>query len=92
MKNFHSMQQMIHDESGVLSFEWVLLGTILVIGVLTGMVAFRDVAVVQFSNVANAAGRLDQSCGYENCPYLKDGAFVDSRAQSNTAIIEVTQD
>lgn len=81
------------DESGVLSFEWILLATLLVIGVIGGMAAFRDTAVLQLGNLAQAAGRLDQSCGYEGCPYLKDQhPIVDSRAQTATPIVTVEQE
>jgi hypothetical protein len=50
-----------HEDDGVLSFEWVLLLTLLVIGVIGGLVASRDAIIDELADLANAAQCLDQS-------------------------------
>ena len=51
-----------HDEGGsVLTSEVVLLATILVLGIVVGAKSFRDAAVTEWADYAQAIGRLDQS-------------------------------
>ena len=49
------------EETGVISFEWVLLTTLLTIGVVAGMSAARDAIVDEFGDVAQAMLALDHS-------------------------------
>ena len=65
MKN---LQQFINDETGVLSFEWIVIITVLVIGIVGGMSALRDATICEFGGVANAAAKLDQSFGDTSLP------------------------
>ena len=44
---------------GVLTFEWILIFTVLVIGIVGGMSAVRDATVVEFGGVAGAVGALN---------------------------------
>ena len=51
-----------NDESGViLSAEIVLVGTILVLGMLTGLVSLQASVVAELADLASAFGNLDQS-------------------------------
>jgi Flp pilus assembly pilin Flp len=50
-----------HEDDGVLSFEWVLLLTLLVIGVIGGLVASRDAIIDELGDLAQAAQGIDQS-------------------------------
>ncbi len=49
------------SEDGVLSFEWVLLLTLLVIGVVGGLTAARDAIIDELGDAAQAMLALDQS-------------------------------
>ena len=59
MKTF--FKQMWTQDEGVLSFEWVLLLTLLTIGVVSGIAAARDAIVDEMGDVAQAMLALDQS-------------------------------
>jgi hypothetical protein len=54
-------QRIWFEEQGVLSFEWVLLITLLVIGVIGGLSAARDAILSEAGNIAGAAVNLNQS-------------------------------
>lgn len=49
------------DDDGVLSFEWVLLVTLLVIGIVTGVTAARDGVIDELGDVAQAMVAVDQT-------------------------------
>lgn len=49
------------EDDGVLSFEWVLLLTLLTIGIVSGITAARDAIIDEMADVAEAAISLDQS-------------------------------
>jgi Flp pilus assembly pilin Flp len=49
------------EQDGVLSFEWVLLVTLLTIGVVSGIAAARDAIIDELGDVAQAMLALDQS-------------------------------
>ena len=59
MKSF--MKRMWTEDNGVLSFEWVLLVTLLVIGVVSGISGARDAIIAEMGDVAQAMVALDQS-------------------------------
>jgi hypothetical protein len=49
------------ENDGVLSFEWVLLLTLLTIGIVSGVTAARDAIIDELGDVAEAAQGFDQS-------------------------------
>jgi len=49
------------EDHGVLSFEWILLVTLLVIGIVGGLSAVRDAVIDELGDVAEATGVIDQS-------------------------------
>src|SRR5258706_10236629 len=49
------------EEDGVLSFEWTLLLTLLVIGIVSGVTAVRDGIIDELGDVAQAMQSVDQS-------------------------------
>jgi Flp pilus assembly pilin Flp len=55
------LARMWKEEDGVLSFEWILLLTLLVIGIVGGVAAARDAIIDEFGDVAQAMLALDQS-------------------------------
>ena len=67
-------RRLIYDDEGVLTFEWILLLTLIVIGVIGGIAAIRDAIIHESQGVVGAMVSLDQ--GYEVTPPL--GVSVDS--------------
>ena len=55
------LSRMWKEEDGVLSFEWVLLVTLLTIGIVSGLSAARDAIIDELGDVAQAMQSLDQS-------------------------------
>ena len=55
------LSRMWKEEDGVLSFEWVLLVTLLTIGIVSGVAAARDAIIDELGDVAQAMLALDQS-------------------------------
>ena len=49
------------EDEGVLSFEWVLLVTLLTIGIVSGVAGARDAIIDELGDVAQAMLALDQS-------------------------------
>lgn len=54
----------LHDDSGVLTFEWILIITVLVIGVIAGLASVRDAISAELADIAQAMGSVDQSYTY----------------------------
>jgi hypothetical protein len=53
------------DEAGVMnSAELILISTLLIIGTIVGLVAFRDQVVQEFGDLGLAVGKLNQSYSY----------------------------
>src|SRR5262245_35738727 len=59
------MNQLIHclavEDDGVLSFEWTLLTTLLVIGIVGGVSAARDAIIDELGDTAQVMLAVDQS-------------------------------
>lgn len=55
------LTQVWQEEDGVLTFEWVLLVTLLTIGIVSGLTAARDAIIDEMGDVAQAMLALDQS-------------------------------
>lgn len=55
------LTQVWNEEDGVLTFEWVLLVTLLTIGIVSGLAAARDGIIDELGDVAQAMLALDQS-------------------------------
>ncbi len=53
--------RMWKEDEGVLSFEWVLLVTLLTIGIVSGIAGARDAVIDELGDVAQAMLALDQS-------------------------------
>ena len=50
-----------NEDQGVLSFEWILLITVLTIGIVGGLSAVRDGMITELGDVAEAVISMDQS-------------------------------
>ena len=57
----HFIRRIWTEDEGVLTFEWVLLVTLLTIGVVSGLAAARDAVIDELGDVAQAMMALDQS-------------------------------
>ncbi|MBN2474986.1 MAG: hypothetical protein JXB62_10290 [Pirellulales bacterium] len=59
------MKRMLHrawrEDEGVLTFEWILLITVLTIGIVGGLSAVRDAVITELGDVTQAVVSLDQS-------------------------------
>lgn len=57
----HRMNRIWREENGVLTFEWILLITVLVIGIVGGLSAVRDALIDELGDVSEGVVSLDQS-------------------------------
>ncbi len=55
------LRELWSEEAGVLSFEWVLLVTLLTFGIVSGLAAARDAIVDELGDVAEGMLALDGS-------------------------------
>jgi len=53
--------RLLRDEEGVLTFEWIVLLTLLVIGTMGGLAGIRDAMIHEAQGVVGAMVSLDQS-------------------------------
>jgi Flp pilus assembly pilin Flp len=83
MKRF--LNQVWQEDDGVLSFEWVLLLTLLVIGIVGGIAAARDAIIDELADLAQAAVALDQSYTLEGIDLdefaIPDQGFTDTPSE-----------
>jgi Flp pilus assembly pilin Flp len=76
------------EDDGVLSFEWTLLLTLLVIGIVSGLAGARDAIIDEFGDAAQGMLALDQSMTIDHPLTIQvhnndvsaasDSAFVDA--------------
>ena len=55
------LKRIWRDQEGVLTYEWILLITLVVIGIVGGYSAVRDGVIDELGDVAGAILRVDQS-------------------------------
>lgn len=88
-----------NDEAGfIVSAELVLVATILVIGMIVGLVAIRNQVVQELVDIAQAIGNISQSYAYGGIhkPFMAftDGSFYNDKAdfcQENAAQVPGTE-
>ena len=85
MKNV--LARMWKEEDGVLSFEWVLLVTLLTIGIVSGLAGARDAIIDELGDVAQAMLCLDQSYTI-SFPLNIDVHTTDSSSASDSSFID----
>lgn len=81
------MLKLWKDEGGALiAVEWVFVATILVLGVITGLVAVRQAVISELTEFANAVMSLNQSysfSGQSNCQAQTNGSqYADTTSGS----------
>lgn len=57
----HLLKRVWDEDEGVLSFEWILLVTLLVIGIVGGVAASRDAIIDEMGDISEATLSADQS-------------------------------
>ena len=67
-----------NQDQGVLTFEWILLITVLVIGIVGGLSAVRDGIIDELGDVVGAMVNVDQSYTVEASPCPGDQPLVNS--------------
>jgi hypothetical protein len=71
------MKKLQKKQAGfIVSAELVLIATILVIGLVVGMVAIRDAMTAEMGDVAEAIGNLDQSYSFDGINDAGTGAII----------------
>jgi len=74
------LKSLWNDESGViLSAELVLIGTILVLGMIVGLVELQCALVAELSDLSSAFGNLDQSYQVSGFASYKGGGKFKAR-------------
>ena len=79
--------RMLREDDGVLSFEWILLVTLLTIGIVAGISAARDAIIDEFGDVAQAMLSLDQSFTID-FPLNVDVHIVDNTSASDSSFTD----
>jgi len=98
-KIVHQLRRVWREDEGVLSFEWVLLITLLTIGIVSGIAAARDAIIDELGDVAQAALAIDQSYQYdgngdgdyddpEDWSFTDDVTFYDDCDRDATGLTE----
>jgi Flp pilus assembly pilin Flp len=77
------LARMWKEQDGVLSFEWVLLVTLLTIGIVGGVAAARDAIIDELGDVAQAMLALDQSYSIDFPLYVEVHAPTTSGASDS---------
>lgn len=72
-----TVAQMWHEEDGVLSFEWSLLGVLLIFGIVSGLSAVRDGVISELADSAQAILRIDQSYSFAGFGIFPPSQYVD---------------
>lgn len=77
------LKQLWNDECGVIiSAELVLVATILVIGMITGLASLRDAVVTEMADVGQAVSQLNQSFSIGGVvgpnTFTSGSAFIDT--------------
>jgi hypothetical protein len=78
------MKKQKKEAGFIVSAELVLIATILVIGLIVGMVAIRDAMTAEMHDVAEAIGALDQSYSFEGILDLGTNAEVAGTSWSDS--------
>jgi Flp pilus assembly pilin Flp len=78
------LSRMWKEEDGVLSFEWVLLVTLLTIGVVSGLAGARDAIIDELGDVAQAMVALDQSYTIANPLFVVVHDITEESAASDS--------
>jgi Flp pilus assembly pilin Flp len=80
------INRMWQEDDGVLSFEWVLLITLVCIGIVGGLAAARDAIIDELGDIAQALISFDQSYVIAAVDLNGDGDTLDPGEAQQTFI------
>jgi Flp pilus assembly pilin Flp len=63
-----ALKRVWNEDEGVLTFEWILLVTVLILGIVGGLSAVRDAIIDELGDVGGAIIAVDQSWTIEPSP------------------------
>jgi Flp pilus assembly pilin Flp len=76
------MKRLLHqlwlEDDGALSFEWCVVGVLLVFGIVGGLSAARDGLIDELSDVAAVVLNLDQSFSFAGVDCIPESVFEDT--------------
>jgi hypothetical protein len=81
------LRQILNEDDGVLSFEWTLLTTLLVIGIGGGVAAVRDAIIDELGDTAQVMVAVDQSY-HVGFPLVKAVHDVMTSGASNSDFLD----
>lgn len=64
------LKRIWNEDQGVLTFEWILLITLLVIGIVGGLSAVRDATISELGDLSHAIVNIDQSYTVNDSPCI----------------------
>jgi len=69
---------------GSLTFEWILVVTLLIVGIVGGISAIRDAIIDELGDIAAAALAVDQSWTMRFCTNCSTGSYVEVKWEDTT--------
>lgn len=82
-----TLAKLWRENDGSLSFEWTMVLTLLVIGIVGGLAAARDAIIDELGDVAQAAGAIDQSYSLAEINIVDPPIFAPGMAFTDDAMI-----
>lgn len=81
MKTVTTKKSAMGKQGGfIMTAELILLSTVMVIGMIVGLVTVRDATTAEMEDVAEAIGQLDQSYAFNGLKSANNTAIVDGSA------------
>jgi len=84
MKLQRLLRRLRSEDDGVLSFEWILLITVVTIGIVGGISAVRDAVISELGDVAGGIVAVDQSYSIAPDPCFQQGGFEFQDTECNS--------
>ena len=85
------LKRIYSEDQGVLTFEWILLITLLVIGIVGGLSAVRDGLIDELGDVTAAVVNIDQSYTVDAAPCPEDNPLGTSFGFTDTLPVPLQQ-
>lgn len=85
MKPSQLLQRLWQSDEGVLSFEWILLVTVVVIGIVGGISSVRDALISELGDISGGLVAIDQSYSIAPDPFFQSGGFSFDDTECNSS-------